>query len=272
MDPAENILRFAHYRSRRRIQNFGEVWTPEKYVRQMLDMLDKSVWTNTDVVFFEPTCGHGNFVEAIAQRRLNALLNKAKSRKIKRPHFYAVANSLNTLWAVDIDPENIKFCQNRVQSLVFQFLWNNRSHCSTGADLSPKSFIKKHKDFLAQVLCCIEWQIQENEAFSCLESDPQRAVLAAEKTAVSRQWIKTNGHRPIDFNKTWFWRFEALKKDNILPLEYKRNSKKLDFLLQNKDPAVFKKKQKPNLVSFLHKNKRSGLLQHTGGHSFARAA
>ena len=192
----ENILCFAHHRSRRRIQNFGEVFTPEKYVQQMLDMLDKSVWTSTDTVFFEPTCGHGNFVEAIVRRRLSALLNKAKRQKIKDPQLYAVANTLNTLWAIDIDPENIKFCQDRVQALVFQFLWSNELHCSTEAATSLKSFIKKHKDFLVQALCCIEWQIQENEALSCLESDPQKAALAAEKTAVSRQWIKKNRHRP----------------------------------------------------------------------------
>ena len=248
----------------------------------MLDMLDKSIWTDTNTIFFEPTCGHGNFVEAVVQKRLNALLNKAKRQKIKRPHFYAVANTLNTLWAIDIDSENIKFCQNRVWSFVFEFLWSNDRRRPLKTDLSLKSFIKKNKDFLVQALCCIEWQIQENEALSCLESNSQRAVLATEKTAVSRQWIKKNGHRPIDFNKTWLWHFKTFKQKKIIPLEYKRNSKKLNSLLKDEKLSVFEKRQTLNQLNFLtfsteRKEERGHLSRYkesgiSDSHSFMKVA
>ena len=308
MDSTDNFLHLArhraHHRSKQRIQSFGEVWTPKKHVRHILDMLDKSVWTDTDVVFFEPTCGHGNFVEAVVQRRLNALWNKAKKQKIKEPHFYSAANTLNALWAVDIDPENIKICRNRVWFLVFRFLWTHerlrapdapqqdaderrsgptkvspprfsplrgaplkagsqrdgrlQKACPPEAGLSLKFFLKKHKGFLAHILCCIEWQIQENEALSCMESDPQKAVSAAAKTAVSRKWIQKNGHRPIDFEKTWLLRLETFKKKKIIPLEYKRNAKKLESLAQSKKLSVFEKNQETNqtnLLTFLNEQR-----------------
>ena len=70
-------------------------------------MLDKSVWTDTNTVFFEQTCGHGNFVSAIVKRRLKAFLKQAKRQKHDKPHFYAVANTLNNLWAIDIDSNQI---------------------------------------------------------------------------------------------------------------------------------------------------------------------
>ncbi len=244
----------------------------------MLDMLDKSVWADTETVFFEPACGHGNFVEAVAQRRLTALLSKAKRQKIKQPRFYAAANTLNTLWAVDIDPENIKFCRKRVWSLVFEFLWT-QGRCAALKEGGSLEFIK---DFLAHALCCIEWQIQENEALSCLASNPQKARLAAEKTAVSRQWLKKNGRRPIDFNKTWVWRFKTLKKKNIIPLEYKNHFKKLNALLQDKEPSVFEKNQELNQPDFLtlrraNKEKRSQFSRReepafSDSRSFAAAA
>ena len=63
----ENILCLAHHRSRQRIQHLGEVFTPEKYVQQMLDMLGKLVWTSTDTVFFEPTCGHGILLRPLSK-------------------------------------------------------------------------------------------------------------------------------------------------------------------------------------------------------------
>ena len=78
METAKRILHLIHHRSKKRIRDYGEVFTPKKYVNQMLDMLDKSVWADTNVVFFEPTCGHGNFVEAIVKKRLNAFLQKQK--------------------------------------------------------------------------------------------------------------------------------------------------------------------------------------------------
>ena len=74
----QNLLDIKFHRSRDRIRSLGEVFTPEKYVFQMLDMLDRYVWSDIDTVFFEPTCGHGNFVVAIAQRRLKKAVQKGK--------------------------------------------------------------------------------------------------------------------------------------------------------------------------------------------------
>ena len=108
METAKSIIHLVHHRSKKRIQDFGEVFTPEKYVNQILDMLDKSAWTDTNIVFFEQTCGHGNFVEAIIKRCLNTFFKKAKRQKIKKSHFYSVANTLNNLWAIDIDSKNIE--------------------------------------------------------------------------------------------------------------------------------------------------------------------
>lgn len=67
-------INIENHRSRERIRLLGEVFTPDEYVNKMLDMLDPKVWADESVSFFEPTCGHGNFVLAIAQRRLRLAL------------------------------------------------------------------------------------------------------------------------------------------------------------------------------------------------------
>ena len=249
MTVAKSILHIAHHRSRQRIRDFGEVFTPEKYVHQMLDMLDKSVWADTNIVFFEPTCGHGNFVSAVVERRLKAFLKKAKRENIKKPHFYAVAHTLNNLWAIDIDPKNIKFCRSRVLSLVFDFLWKWETN-----SLSFKSFIQQNKDFLTHLLCCIQWQIQENEALSCLEKDPVKAKESADKTAVSRKWFKKNRHRPINFEQTWCEYFKVYKSENIIPVEYTKNFKFLNSLVSNElkvTKGSKKRKKKTNIISLI---------------------
>ncbi len=241
MGTTENIV--AHHRSKQRIRDFGEVFTPEKHVHQMLDMLDNSVWEDENIIFFEPTCGHGNFVEAVLKRRLRAFLKKAERENVKKPHFYATANTLNNFWAIDIDLKNIEFCRERVRSIVFDFLLRNNN-------FSFESFIRQNKKFLTHLLCCIEWHIQENEALSCLETDPVQAKESANKTAVSRKWFKKNKHRPINFKQTWIEYFKICQSENIIPFEYKKNFKFLSSLVSNKLKDKWKKrKKKTNIIS-----------------------
>ena len=207
MKSVNNIVSFMHHRSEQRIRDLGEVFTPEKYVNQMLDMLDKSVWIDTNTIFFEPTCGHGNFVEAIVKRRLNSFFKKASRQKTKKPHFYAVANTLNNLWAIDVDKENVKLCRNRVWKTVLNFLIKNEKKTN-----NVNIFIQNNRDFFFHVRHCLNWQIHENEMLSCLEDDPKKAKEASDKTNVSRKWFKKNGHKPIDFELTWCAYFNNSRK------------------------------------------------------------
>ena len=216
MELAKNFLNISHFRSRERVKHYGEVFTQEQYVHQMLDLLDKSAWINENIVFFEPTCGHGNFVVAIAQRRLDAFLKKAKKKKIKRPHCYAIANTLNNLWAIDIDRNNIEYCKSRVWNLVLDFFCKQEK-----INLSEEIF-SEEKGFFAHVLCCIQWQIQENEMLSCLEEEKEQAKISASKTMIGQKWFSKHGHRPIDFEFNWCEYFSTLQKNNIQPMEFKR--------------------------------------------------
>lgn len=214
------------HRSKERVRSLGEVFTPKKYVFQMLDMLDKSVWSHIDTIFFEPTCGHGNFVIAIIQKRLDILMKKAKRQKIQKPHFYAVAHTLNNLWAVDIDSKNIKTCQERVYRFIFNFLWQHeKRHSCHQNKPSLNLFIKRNKEYLTHVLCAIQYQIHINEALSCLETDYVKAQKASSKTLASKMWFQNHKHRPIDFEKTWISYFKTCQQKGIIPIEYRRNLK-----------------------------------------------
>lgn len=223
MELNKDILHLAHHRSRQRVRDLGEVFTPDKYVQQMLDMLDKAVWSDTNKVFFEPTCGHGNFVIAIVHRRLEVFLKQAKRKKIKKPHFYAVANTLNNLWAIDIDVENIVFCRNRVWEIVLKFLMDNENRKS-----STPIFLGKNADFLAHILCCLNRQIHENELLSCLAENKEEAKKSASQTNTSKKWFEKNKHKPINFELPWCAYFLSLKRQNIVPIEY---TKQIKFLL-----------------------------------------
>jgi len=218
---AENIFTIPlHHRSRERIKELGEVFTTEKYVDEMLNLIAKNnrnIWADENVIFFEPTCGHGNFVSAIIARRLKAIFEKAKKRKEKKPELYAAANTVNTLWAIDIDAGNIRLCRERVFSTIVDFIVKN-------SEIDVGQLIKQNKSFIAHLLSCLKWQINENEALSAL-LELNQAKLQATKTIVGQRWIESDKHKSINFDLNWVEYFKAHSKTKIVPIEYQRSLK-----------------------------------------------
>ena len=227
MEGLHNLVDLNH-RSRDRIKTLGEVFTPENYVESMLDTLSKgkrNFWSNENNVFFEPTSGHGNIVLSILQRRVEALYKKAISTKIKKPELYAVANSINTLWAIDIDSVNIEACRERVLKFITGFLLSVRKENSL-EDLVDSEF-----DFFCHLLCGIKWHINENEALTALCSDEQKAQKSANQTKLSAKWFSKNNHKPIDFDYTWIAYFKECEFAKVKPLDFKRVEKYLENIL-----------------------------------------
>ncbi|RUR15825.1 hypothetical protein ELY21_14030 [Legionella sp. km535] len=209
-----------HHRSRERIRDLGEVFTPEGYVSEMLRVLETTPgfsWDSEQVVFFEPCCGHGNIVIEIFLKRLEALFYKSIIHNSKdHAAFYAVANAINLLWAIDIDPENIIDCRGRLLRESVNFLMrklniSNYNH-----------LFKKDKNYMAHLLCAIKWHIQKNEMLSAITSVKKLSKSNAYKTKVSRDWLIENKHQPINFELTWIAHFKKQAQKNSTPALFKQ--------------------------------------------------
>lgn len=61
--------------SKKRISDFGEVYTPKWIVDRMLNLLPKEIWNEPDLykTFLEPSCGTGNFLVEVLERKLKTL-------------------------------------------------------------------------------------------------------------------------------------------------------------------------------------------------------
>jgi len=90
-------------KSPQRVKELGEVFTPTKLVNEMLDKLPSECWL-PDRKFFEPSCGNGNFLVAILQRKLDA----------GHSHIQA----LSTIWGVDIMKDNVIESRKRMLQVV----------------------------------------------------------------------------------------------------------------------------------------------------------
>lgn len=223
-------LKSLAHRSRERIRDLGEVFTPESYVEDMLDLLAKDkkcIWSDENISFFEPCCGHGNIVISIYQRRLKGFYKKALSQGNKEAAFYAVANALNTLWAIDIDSKNIENCRSRVLFATLEFLKEKTNKKDTF------SLLESDKDFFAHILCAIKWHIEENETLSAL-STPDKAKTAAMLTKAGSKWFALNGHNELDFKLTWVAFFESCEASSSIPLEYEKSIRLLETVVNGK--------------------------------------
>ncbi|MBL7663837.1 MAG: hypothetical protein JNM93_01795 [Bacteriovoracaceae bacterium] len=220
----ERNLSTLNHRSKKRIQDLGEVFTPESYVEEMLDLLakdKKNFWSDEDIVFFEPCCGHGNIVLPIYKRRLEAIYKKAITQgfgKSKEAPLYAVANAINTLWAIDIDSENIENTRSRVLHESITFLMNKLNFNN------KVSLISKHKEFFAHVMSALKWHIYENETLSALSTDKDAKANAC-LTKSGSKWLSKNGHHELDFDLTWVTFYESCERSKTVPLEHERSVK-----------------------------------------------
>jgi len=211
------------HRSKVRILELGEVFTPEQFVEDMLDLVSKgkkNFWNNEDIVFFEPTCGHGNIVQSIYRRRLSALYKKALSNDVKNPHLYAIANAINTLWAIDIDSKNIEHTRSRILWLTFEFL---KKELEIESEIV---IIQKNQKFFSHFFCALLWQVHENEALSSLGTE-----RSAYTTKTGAKWLSANKHKSINFDLTWATYFSDCESQKITPLHLERSKRFLDSLL-----------------------------------------
>lgn len=114
-------------KSKERVAAHGEVFTAEREVNAMLDLVANEC-LRPDSRFLEPACGDGNFLSAILQRKLTELRRKYK--KSPRDYEKQAIVSIGSLYGVDILNDNVIACRNRLFAI-----WNESYalHCKEDA-------------------------------------------------------------------------------------------------------------------------------------------
>jgi SAM-dependent methyltransferase len=105
----------AQVKSRKRVQDVGEVFTNEREVNAMLDMV-KQETERIDSRFLEPACGNGNFLAEVLRRKLAVVATRYKRSpsEYMRYAFVAVASA----YGVDIMADNVAECRERLYCIV----------------------------------------------------------------------------------------------------------------------------------------------------------
>lgn len=114
-------------KSKHRVTDHGEVFTSEREVNAMLDLV-KSETERIDSRFLEPACGNGNFLAEILNRKLAVVERRYKKSQLEWERYTVMA--VSSIYGVDILQDNVKECIERLFQIFDQhYTQHFKSHC-----------------------------------------------------------------------------------------------------------------------------------------------
>ena len=158
-------------KSRERVAEHGEVFTNEREVNAMLDMV-KQETERIESRFLEPACGNGNFLAEVLNRKL-AVVKKQYGKSALEYEKYSIL-ALSSIYGVDIMEDNAKECRTRLYDI-----WNKAytKQCKAEANDAAReaaNFIIRHN-------------ILYGDALTMLRNDGKPIVFA--------QWDLVSGNK-----------------------------------------------------------------------------
>jgi hypothetical protein len=98
-------------KSKKRVSDHGEVFTNEREVNAMLDLV-KHETERVDSRFLEPACGNGNFLSEVLKRKLNEVKKRYAKSQIEWEESGLIA--VGSIYGVDILEDNAEECRERL--------------------------------------------------------------------------------------------------------------------------------------------------------------
>ena len=131
----ENLIK-----SKQRVQKHGEVFTPSWMVQKMLDTPGvKEACENISATFLEPSAGDGNFLQAILERKLAAVVKQYDKKNWKTKSLIA----LSSIYGIEFLEDNLEVARSRL--FLYYLDWHEKMF---GMKLTSKSDIYKSAHYL----------------------------------------------------------------------------------------------------------------------------
>lgn len=108
-----------YVKSKQRVADHGEVFTPPWLVDAMLDLV-KGETERIDSRFLEPACGSGNFLVRILQRKLAAVELKFGKSDFERRQYALLA--LMCTYGIELLEDNIAECRANMLEVLSDYL------------------------------------------------------------------------------------------------------------------------------------------------------
>jgi hypothetical protein len=106
-------------KTRQRVVDHGEVFTPEWMVDAMLDLV-KEETERIDSRFLEPACGSGNFLVRVLRRKLAAVELKYGKSEFEKRHYALLA--LMCIYGIELLADNVAECRDNLLATFVEYL------------------------------------------------------------------------------------------------------------------------------------------------------
>jgi type I restriction-modification system DNA methylase subunit len=106
-------------KSKKRVADHGEVFTPAWMVEAMLDLVNDET-ERIDARFLEPACGSGNFLVRVLQRKLAAVEIKLGNSEFEKRHYALLA--LMCTYGIELLSDNIAECRANMLEILAEYL------------------------------------------------------------------------------------------------------------------------------------------------------
>lgn len=189
-------------KSRKRVVDHGEVFTNEREVKAMCDLVSHEC-DRIESRFLEPACGDGNFLAEILHRKLATVKKKYKKSSYDFERYSVLA--VSSIYGVDIMKDNVKECRSRLYKL-----WEKeyKSVCKKACNDETKEAIRY---ILSQNILC-----GNALTLMCVDNEQKDT----EKPIIFPQWSLVTGA----LFKRHDFRLDVLLKANEKPMQNKQKS------------------------------------------------
>ncbi|MDO5722172.1 MAG: SAM-dependent DNA methyltransferase [Actinomycetaceae bacterium] len=110
----ENLVK-----SKQRVVDHGEVFTPAWMVEAMLDLV-KDESQRIDSRFLEPACGDGNFLRQVLSRKLSTVQARYGENDFERRHYALLA--LMCTYGIELLADNAQDCRDNLVAMFTKFI------------------------------------------------------------------------------------------------------------------------------------------------------
>ena len=103
-----------------RVDHYGEVFTPNWFVKQMLDYLRGDPAADLDNSVLDPSCGNGQFLTEVLRRKLVTAAKLFADSLDYEQYEFDCMRALSKLYGIDINADTAKEALERMAAIVFK--------------------------------------------------------------------------------------------------------------------------------------------------------
>lgn len=164
-------------KSKERVAAHGEVFTAEREVNAMLDLVQQET-ERIDSRFLEPACGDGNFLIAILRRKMAVVAHE--SGKSRTDYERNTCRAVASIYGVELLPDNAEQCRAR----LFRYVVDCYRHAFPS--VFPKGTAPQDNAFLRSVRYLLSRNIICGDAltYTTHEDEP---IVFSEWTFIGEQ-------------------------------------------------------------------------------------